>query len=49
MNCHSAITHQGGVDLSSRAAGYEALVGNDQRRRLLTYYVFPGYPSTRRS
>jgi hypothetical protein len=42
VNCHSAITHQGGVDLSSRAAGYQALVGNTSDGGFLTYYVFPG-------
>ncbi len=26
VNCHSAITHQGGVDLSARAIGYQSLV-----------------------
>jgi hypothetical protein len=34
VNCHSAITHQGGVDLSARAIGYQSLVD--------TYFVFPG-------
>ena len=33
VNCHSAITHQGGVDLSARQVGYQSLVP--------TYYVFP--------
>jgi|HubBroStandDraft_2_1064218.scaffolds.fasta_scaffold510665_2 hypothetical protein len=42
VNCHSAITHQGGVDLSSRQAGYQALVGNNGDGGFLTYYVFPG-------
>jgi len=36
VNCHSAITHQGGVDLSARAIGYQSLVP--------TYFVFPGNP-----
>ena len=36
VNCHSAITHQGGVDLSARAVGYQSLVP--------TYFVFPGNP-----
>ena len=36
VNCHSAITHQGGVDLSARAVGYQSLVP--------TYFVFPGDP-----
>ena len=34
VNCHSAITHQGGIDLSARAIGYQSLVD--------TYFVFPG-------
>ena len=42
VNCHSAITHQAGVDLSSRQAGYQALVGNNSDGGYLTYYVFPG-------
>ena len=36
VNCHSAVTHQGGVDLSARAIGYQSLVP--------TYFVFPGNP-----
>jgi hypothetical protein len=36
VNCHSAITHQGGVDLSARAIGYQSLVP--------TFFVFPGDP-----
>lgn len=36
VNCHSAVTHQGGVDLSARAIGYQSLVD--------TYFVFPGNP-----
>jgi hypothetical protein len=36
VNCHSAITHQGGVDLSARQVGYQSLVP--------TYFVFPGDP-----
>ena len=36
VNCHSAITHQGGVDLSAREIGYQSLVP--------TYFVFPGDP-----
>ena len=41
VNCHSAITHQGGVDLSAREIGYQTLVENSGGR---TYYVYPGYP-----
>ena len=41
VNCHSAITHQGGVDLSARQIGYETLVTNINGP---TYYVYPGYP-----
>ena len=41
VNCHSAITHQGGVDLSARQIGYETLVSNSGGQ---TYYVYPGYP-----
>jgi hypothetical protein len=29
VNCHSAITHQGGVDLSAREIGYLTLVNGD--------------------
>jgi hypothetical protein len=36
VNCHSAITHQGGVDLSARQIGYQSLVP--------TFFVFPGDP-----
>jgi hypothetical protein len=36
VNCHSAITHQGGVDLSAREIGYQSLVP--------TFFVFPGDP-----
>ena len=36
VNCHSAITHQGGVDLSARDVGYQSLVP--------TFFVFPGDP-----
>ena len=32
VNCHSAITHQGGVDLSARQVGYQSLVP--------TFFVF---------
>ena len=41
VNCHSAITHQGGVDLSAREIGYQTLVTNSNGQ---TYYVYPGYP-----
>ena len=41
VNCHSAITHQGGVDLSAREIGYQTLVQNSGGK---TYYVYPGYP-----
>jgi hypothetical protein len=41
VNCHSAITHQGGVDLSAREIGYQTLVVNSVGQ---TYYVYPGYP-----
>lgn len=34
VNCHSSITHQGGVDLSARQIGYQSLVP--------TFFVFPG-------
>jgi hypothetical protein len=33
VNCHSAITHQSGVDLSASHVGYQSLVP--------TYFVFP--------
>ncbi len=36
VNCHSAITHQSGIDLSARAVGYQSLVA--------TYFVFPYDP-----
>lgn len=36
VNCHSAITHQSGVDLSARDVGYQSLVP--------TFFVFPGDP-----
>jgi hypothetical protein len=41
VNCHSAITAQGHVDLSSREIGYETLVKNSGG---MSYYVYPGYP-----
>jgi hypothetical protein len=41
VNCHSKITHQGGVDLSSAQAGYDALVGQPGA---MTFYVYRGYP-----
>jgi hypothetical protein len=43
VNCHSAITHQGGVDLSARDIGYQTLVKNSGG---LTYYVYPGLPQS---
>ena len=43
VNCHSAITHQGGVDLSAREIGYQTLVGT--QRWHTSYYVYPGYPA----
>ncbi len=39
VNCHSAITHQGGVDLSARAIGYQTLVDGN-------YLTNDGDPST---
>jgi hypothetical protein len=44
VNCHSAITHQGGVDLSAREIGYETLVGKPGDGGFQTFYVYPGYP-----
>jgi hypothetical protein len=44
VNCHSAITHQGGVDLSARGIGYETLVGKSGDGGFQTFYVYPGYP-----
>ena len=44
VNCHSAITHQGGVDLSAREIGYETLVGKSGTGGFQTFYVYPGYP-----
>ena len=46
VNCHSAITHQGGVDLSSSTIGYQTLVGTKMvtADAGMTYYVYPGYP-----
>ncbi|HEY6475453.1 MAG TPA: hypothetical protein VI456_02665 [Polyangia bacterium] len=41
VNCHSAITHQGGVDLSNAQIGYETLVKNSGG---MTFYVYPKYP-----
>ncbi len=50
VNCHSKITHQGGVDLSAREIGYQTLVGFNNGGSvtdggpLLTYYVHPFHP-----
>ena len=50
VNCHSAITHQGGINLSAREIGYQTLVGSSNGGSitdggpLLTYYVHPGHP-----
>src|SRR5579863_10248535 len=44
VNCHSKITHQGGVDLSAREIGWETLVGMNGDGGAQTYYVYPGYP-----
>jgi hypothetical protein len=46
VNCHSAITHQGGVDLSNSTIGYQTLVGTKMVTgdAGMTYYVYPGYP-----
>ena len=44
VNCHSAITHQGGVDLSAREIGYETLVGKNGAGGFQTFYVYPNYP-----
>ena len=41
VNCHSAITAQGGVDLSAREIGYQTLVRNSGGQ---TFYVYPYYP-----
>ena len=41
VNCHSAITHQGHVDLSNATIGYQTLVQNAGGQ---TYYVYPGQP-----
>jgi hypothetical protein len=38
VNCHSAITHQGAVDLSSAKVGYQTLVLDS------TFYVIPKNP-----
>lgn len=50
VNCHSAITHQGGVDLSNSTIGYQTLVGsayttNDAGAYVGGYtFVQPNYP-----
>jgi hypothetical protein len=41
VNCHSSITHQGGVDLSARDIGYQTLVKNSGGK---TFYVYAGLP-----
>jgi hypothetical protein len=41
VNCHSAITAQGHVDLSGREIGYQTLVKNSGG---YAYYVYPYYP-----
>lgn len=47
VNCHSKITHQSGVDLSSAAAGYQALAqpynGIQGSARP---YISPGHPES---
>jgi hypothetical protein len=51
VNCHSAFTHQGGVDLSNSAIGYQTLVGSPlvttdagTSTGGMSYYVYPGFP-----
>lgn len=44
VNCHSKITHQGGVDLSSAAAGYQALAAPAPFPNGKPAYVIPGDP-----
>ncbi len=47
VNCHSAITHQGGVDLSNSAIGFKTLVntmGSSTAAGGGTFYVYPDYP-----
>jgi len=47
VNCHSAITHQGGVDLSNSTIGYQTLVnvnGSSTADGGATFYVYPKYP-----
>ena len=41
VNCHSAITHQGAVDLSSREVGYQTLVENAGGK---SFYVYAYHP-----
>jgi hypothetical protein len=47
VNCHSAITHQGHVDLSNSTIGYQTLVnvnGSSTADGGGTFYVYPGHP-----
>jgi hypothetical protein len=47
VNCHSAITHQGNVNLSNSTIGYETLVnvnGSADAGSGGTFYVIPGSP-----
>jgi hypothetical protein len=53
VNCHSAITKQGGVDLSNSQIGYQTLVetkmttisnSSQNPDGGMTFYVYPGYP-----
>ena len=47
VNCHSAITHQGNVDLSNSTIGYQTLVnvhGSADAGSGGTFYVIPGSP-----
>jgi hypothetical protein len=50
VNCHSAITHQGGVNLSNSTVGYATLAGTHVvvtdagTYSATTNYVYPGYP-----
>jgi hypothetical protein len=52
VNCHSAITHQGGVNLSNSTIGFQTLVGSPFQMngdaglsgQGMSYYVYPYYP-----
>ncbi len=47
VNCHSAITKQSGLDLSSSEIGYKMLVGTMTDAGTIdggTYFVYPDYP-----